>query len=61
IRVHGAMGLSNQTPLAEMLTWSWVMGIGDGPNEVHLEAIAKMEVRDNDSAASVKHYLTPGS
>ena len=61
IRVHGAMGLSNQTPLAEMLTWSWVMGIGDGPNEVHLEAIAKMEVRDNDSAASVKHYLTPES
>ena len=59
IRVHGAMGLSDQTPLANLLSWVWVMSIGDGPNEVHLEAIAKLEVRANDPAESVKHYLTP--
>lgn len=59
IRVHGAMGLSNQTPLAELLNGAWVMALGDGPNEVHLETIAKMEVRDNDPADSVKHYLRP--
>lgn len=59
IRVHGAMGLSGDTPLADLLSWAWVMSIGDGPNEVHLEAIAKMEVRANDPGDSVKFYLTP--
>ena len=59
IRIHGAMGLSDQTPLADLLNGAWVMTLGDGPNEVHLAAIAKMEVRDNDPADSVKHYLTP--
>lgn len=59
IRVHGAMGLSNQTPLADLLNGAWVMALGDGPTEVHLETIAKMEVRDNDPAESVKHYLLP--
>lgn len=59
IRVHGAMGLSNKTPLAELLNGAWVMTLGDGPNEVHLAAIAKMEVQSNDAADSLKHYPTP--
>lgn len=59
IRVHGAMGLSNQTPLSDILGGAWIMSLGDGPSEVHLETIAKMEVNDNEPAESLKFYLTP--
>lgn len=48
IRVHGAMGLTEQTPLAEYLSLGIVMSIADGPSEVHLPTIARMELRAND-------------
>lgn len=51
MRVHGAMGLSDRTDLAGILVPAWTFGIGDGPSEVHLPTISKMEIRDHDSAA----------
>lgn len=44
MQVFGAMGLSPDTPLAEMWTWGRVLRIADGPDEVHLRTVAKQEM-----------------
>jgi acyl-CoA dehydrogenase len=59
IQVHGAMGMSPDTPLAELYTLARVMRIGDGPNEVHLNAIAKMEVRESNPLDALRYYTGP--
>jgi acyl-CoA dehydrogenase len=45
IQVHGALGMSDDSPLARM----WIVGralrIGDGADEVHLLTVAKHELR----------------
>ncbi len=45
MQVFGAMGLSNDTPLATMWTWGRVLRIADGPDEVHLRTVAKLEMK----------------
>ncbi|WP_292933436.1 acyl-CoA dehydrogenase family protein [Noviherbaspirillum sp.] len=44
MQVFGAMGLSPDTPLAELWTWGRVLRIADGPDEVHLRTIARQEM-----------------
>lgn len=44
MQVFGAMGLSPDTPLAELWTWGRVLRIADGPDEVHLRTLAKLEM-----------------
>ena len=46
IQVHGALGVSNELPLTGMLLGSYVMGIADGPTEVHKVTIARQVLRD---------------
>lgn len=41
---YGAMGLSQDTPLAHMWVWARILQLADGPDEVHLTAIAKSEI-----------------
>lgn len=45
IQVHGAMGMTNDVGLARSWIYARFIRIGDGPDEVHREAIAKMELR----------------
>ena len=45
IQAHGAMGLSQDTPLAHFWTWARILQFADGPDEVHLTALAKDEIR----------------
>ena len=44
IQVFGAMGLSNDTPLAYFWTWGRAMHLLDGPDEVHLRTVARHEL-----------------
>ncbi len=44
MQTFGAMGLSPDTPLAELWTWGRVLRIADGPDEVHLRTVAKLEM-----------------
>ncbi len=44
IQVHGAKGLSNDTPLAMMYGWARALRFADGPDEVHLASLAKREL-----------------
>lgn len=58
-RVHGAMGVSGQTPLAELFTTGFHMSIADGPSEVHLPGIAKMELKNHNPEDFEKFYNIP--
>jgi acyl-CoA dehydrogenase len=44
IQVHGGAGVTDVTPLAAMYAWHRAMRLFDGPDEVHLNAIAKAEL-----------------
>jgi acyl-CoA dehydrogenase len=45
IQVHGGAGMSNDLPLARMYAWARALRILDGPDEVHLQSIARQELR----------------
>lgn len=44
IQVHGAGGFTGRFPLAELWTHARGIQMGDGPDEVHLRALAKLEI-----------------
>ncbi|OHV06766.1 (R)-benzylsuccinyl-CoA dehydrogenase [Mycobacterium talmoniae] len=50
IQVHGAAGVSDDTPLARLYGWHRAMRIFDGPDEVHLRSIARAELGRDKSA-----------
>ncbi|MCY1559831.1 hypothetical protein D9M68_969060 [compost metagenome] len=60
MQVYGAMGLTPDTPLADMWTAGRALRFADGPDQVHLCSIARLEI-----GASAAHrgataaYLTP--
>jgi acyl-CoA dehydrogenase len=45
IQVFGALGLSNDTPLAYLWSWGRALRFIDGPDEVHLRVVAREEIR----------------
>jgi acyl-CoA dehydrogenase len=44
IQVHGALGMSDDTPLAAMWRFSRMLKVADGPDEVHKMVIARREL-----------------
>ena len=44
IQVHGALGMTDDTPLAAMWRYSRMLRIADGPDEVHKMVIARREL-----------------
>jgi acyl-CoA dehydrogenase len=51
IQVHGGAGVSDDVPLAAMWAWHRAMRLFDGPDEVHLRAVAKAEISRQMSTA----------
>ena len=49
IQVHGGAGVSDDFPLARMYGWQRAMRIFDGPDEVHLRTIARIELGREDA------------
>jgi acyl-CoA dehydrogenase len=45
MQTHGAMGVSQDTPLARMYAWIRALRFADGPDEVHRMTIARRELR----------------
>ncbi|OGQ55819.1 MAG: acyl-CoA dehydrogenase [Deltaproteobacteria bacterium RIFCSPLOWO2_02_FULL_53_8] len=52
IQAHGAAGVSDEFPLAAMWAGNRTLRIADGPDEVHRNAVAKLEL--------AKHMSLPG-
>lgn len=46
IQVHGALGVSNEMPFHRMLLAASVMGLADGPTEVHKMTVARQVLRN---------------
>lgn len=60
IQVYGAMGLSPDTPLADMWTGGRALRFADGPDQVHLRSIALMELKTSAATrGATAAYLTP--
>ena len=51
IEVHGAAGVSDDTPLAYFYAWARVLRIVDGPDAVHRRSVAREELRRNAGPA----------
>jgi acyl-CoA dehydrogenase len=47
MHLHGALGVSNEMPFAQMLLASEVMGIADGPTEVHKITVARQVLKEH--------------
>jgi acyl-CoA dehydrogenase len=56
MQIFGAMGLSNDTPLAYLWTWGRALRLLDGPDEVHLRVVSRDEVA-KAKAQPVRHAL----
>lgn len=59
IQVHGAAGLSEDYPLAEMYAQQRTLRFADGPDEVHKRVIARHELRRRDEAYASQAHVTP--
>jgi acyl-CoA dehydrogenase len=58
MQVFGAMGVSPDTPLADFYTAGRVLRFADGPDEVHLQTIARLEIRESqDKLLDIAKYL----
>ncbi len=44
MQAHGAAGLSDDFPLAYAYTWARILRLADGPDEVHRQSLAKIEL-----------------
>jgi acyl-CoA dehydrogenase len=47
MQVHGALGVSNEMPFSRMLLGASIMGLADGPTEVHKVTVARQVLRDH--------------
>jgi acyl-CoA dehydrogenase len=52
IQIHGAAGVSQDFPLAKAWAGLRTLRLADGPDDVHLEAIAKQELADQQRRQS---------
>jgi acyl-CoA dehydrogenase len=52
MHLHGALGTSNEMPIANMLLMSMVLGIADGPTEVHKDTIARSVLKDYEPSTT---------
>ena len=60
MQVYGAMGLTPDTPLADMWTTGRALRFADGPDQVHLRSIARLELKASAiTRGATAVYLTP--
>ena len=50
MQVHGALGTTNEMPFFSMILGAGVMGLADGPTEVHKVTVARQVLRDHRPA-----------
>ncbi|MFC3965244.1 acyl-CoA dehydrogenase family protein [Nocardia jiangsuensis] len=49
MQVHGALGVTDEVPLMKMITGAAVMGLADGPTEVHKTTVARQVLCDHSA------------
>ena len=64
IQIFGAMGLTPDTPLSYLWTWGRALRFMDGPDEVHIRAVARREIKraGETGGEALAHFLDgPGA
>jgi acyl-CoA dehydrogenase len=61
IQVHGALGMSDDTPLAWMWRFSRMLRVADGPDEVHKMVIARRELHRWAKEAEAEPSAAPSA
>ena len=46
LQIHGSLGVTSEMPFVEQVMESFVMGLADGPTEVHKVTLARQILRD---------------
>ncbi|GGB48523.1 acyl-CoA dehydrogenase [Tistrella bauzanensis] len=61
MQVFGAAGLSPDTPLAALWNWGRALRVLDGPDEVHLQTVARAELAAARAATgrNALHFVAP--
>ncbi|MFN3232237.1 MAG: acyl-CoA dehydrogenase family protein [Alphaproteobacteria bacterium] len=54
VQAHGAIGVTQNTPLAEFWTHARILRILDGPDEVHVRSLARWELKSQQEACESK-------
>ena len=57
-KLFGARGVTDDTPAARAFTRARAFRIYDGPDEVHLQTISRLETGEQD-LQGLEHYLSP--
>ena len=52
VQAHGGAGVSEDFPLASMWANARTLRLADGPDEVHTEAVARMELKKYEGSAN---------
>ena len=50
LQIHGSLGTSHEMPFVQYLTESFVLGLADGPTEVHKVTLARLLLKDVERA-----------
>ena len=50
MQVHGALGTTNEMPFMGMVHGAGIMGLADGPTEVHKVTVARQVLREHRAA-----------
>ncbi len=53
LQLHGSLGTSHEMPFVQYLTESFVLGLADGPTEVHKATLARLLLKDVKPAPDV--------
>ncbi len=53
LQLHGSLGTSHEMPFVQYLTESFVLGLADGPTEVHKATLARLLLKDVEPAPDV--------
>ena len=59
LQIFGAMGGSDDTPIADAFSWARAFRLFDGPDEVHLRQIFRLEPQPEGTLAASPHILPP--
>ena len=58
IQLHGGAGMSADFPLAEAYAGARSLRLADGPDEVHLGTVARLEIARQTAAAAAREGAT---
>ena len=61
LQLHGSLGTTHEMPFVQYLVESFVLGLADGPTEVHKVTLARQLLKDYEPAPGHLPVRTPAA